>query len=582
MKRFSITLFLFCSTVFAQDFCELAVNKPIKSVMLPGAPSWFISANPDGKSVGVIMNGENRMFSMDEVDENGEPKMINVPGDVDPVYSPDSWFFTSPGKFYDAEVIPEMLSNEENAESLERLGDTSLHSVYQSIGVLKTDSKTKAEYIYIADPNSVQDNIFGYLEYSIMSATRNPTTKEKTLKEVDKGILCKGFVGHTPMISSDGKYLSIINDETMTTQILKVDTSKGTCSLMVDLGVPTGKVSFNMSEDPRKITFHVDKHNTTIDWFEGIPYNMSKDTYVMDFDVQNDGTKDEKWDIASLQRISNNNETGTGVYYPRFTRDGDIIAIKNAGDNYYLEKYDLSNGTDASFDRNLLYPVSKEVYSCESPEFQKFAAVYGLASIYAEICEDNQNSIREKDAVLTVLAMDKDNCESLVNKYFESGSGKIDSSKVKNLSENKRRSIESITKEEMLGVCPESKAKDKDVDTLVVSNTVVADTPENAFRRNCSGCHLPDETSGGYSFLTDDGSINNGSGSVNGLNANSAWKSVNLMLNNDSINQMPPNGHQMSEKDLRNTVEYLKSQLSDNAQIKAVEKLLGKKIRDEY
>lgn len=564
MKKLLLLNTLLLSFSFAQQepYCELQTTTAERKVKLPAAPSWFISVHPDGDKAAVIMSGlgGNNIVSLDEVDDEGLPKTMRVPGGVDPVYTPDGWFLSEPGTFYDNDKLEDNFKNNKNSKGMEATGRVPVSSVYQSIGVTNK-SANEHDYMYIADPNPVEN---GNLQFAIVRGTKDRRTNEKKISTVKTGTLCANnpdFRAHTPMISRDGKYLSVINDKTNTTQIFRVGADGSECKLVVDIGVPTGKVSFDFSETtPRKLAFHVDRYSTNIGWFQEPGSNLSKDSYVMTLDVEGKGDN-EVWKPKTIQKLSHNAKKGTGVYYPRFTRDGKIVAVNDTGDDYFLERYDPNTGVDFEYNELAFSDLNSNSFHCSPQESDQLKALYGLASLYAKICDKSYSSVRMKDAILIQPFLDQDACKQLVEEYWENTKSTLSAEKAN------AKIIDSSTfdlsYEDVLAVCPEKKSKTA-VETVVVDNRVNEETPEDAFKAVCSGCHLPAHPSGGFMFINDSGAINTKSiGGHSGLNANTAERSLNTILNPQSLNPMPPSasdghaGYEMDPIRKEKVVKYL-------------------------
>ena len=82
-------------------YCSLNIpEKPYKTVSLPYGLSFFISPNPNGKEVAVIAGFANRLVDISSMPDGGRVEMgrqdTELPGYVDPVFTPDGKYITLP------------------------------------------------------------------------------------------------------------------------------------------------------------------------------------------------------------------------------------------------------------------------------------------------------------------------------------------------------------------------------------------------------------------------------------------------------------------------------------------------------
>jgi hypothetical protein len=553
-------LVLLSTAARSQDLCQVNANPPIQRFGLDRMPNYFISADPNGRYVGVIGNG-NHIYDMNS---GSPPKSVQVPGSYDPVFTPDGRYVTvPPGMFYDADAyrdglargITDMSDGDANVVG----SSNAATAAYQSVGTLQ-DGLDKSKYLYISD--SMQNNPTADLSFFVGEVDH--TTKK--MKTVKAGTLC-GNIGeaHTPMISSDGQYLSILNPHTRSTQIYRVDLNGGPCKMVTDLGVPTGKVSFDFGTNPRRLAFHVDQTGTNIGWFPQISGGITKDTYVMDLDVLNPGAENETWEMSGIQRLGVAAESNTGTYYPRWRRDGTLIAITHQGsDKYSIDVFDPKNGTTLGPEKVRLTDPST---GCGVLGAESYAAL-AIAYLWEEACNAGQLPLRMRDSLRITPWLNHDACLRLVDERWDVlrtsfanspqlrdtivREGKMYEGSTANagtVAEMYCQQVLGMSKEQLKAYCPEAREPAAEVNTVVTVAEVQQDTPQQTFNRQCGGCHSTQDAKGGLAFMNfADGSANtrafNPTTGQTGLTSSTAEQALNAFLNPNTMPaaRMPPAG----------------------------------------
>jgi hypothetical protein len=561
MKRsFALGLVLLSTAAWSQDLCEVNANTPIQRFGLDRIPNYFISADPNGRYVGVIGNG-NHIYDMTS---GSPPKSVQVPGSYDPVFTPDGRYVTvPPGVFYDADAyrdglasgVTDMSDGDANVVG----SSNAATAAYQSVGTLE-DGQDKSKYLYISD--SMQNNPTADLSFFIGEVDH--TTKK--MKTVKTGTLC-GNIGeaHTPMISNDGKYLSILNPHTRSTQIYRVDLDGGPCKMVTDLGVPTGKVSFDFGTNPRRLAFHVDQSGTNIGWFPQISEGITKDTYVMDLDVVNAGAENETWEMSGIQRLGVAAQSNTGTYYPRWRRDGTVIAITHQGsDKYSIDVFDPNNGTTLNPEKvNLVDPVT----TCGLLGAESYAAL-AIAFLWEDTCNAGVLPLRLRDSLRITPWLNHEACLRLIDQRWDAlrtsfatapqlrdtivREGKMYEGSTENagsVADMYCEQVLGMSKEQLKTYCPEARDQVAEVNTVVTVAEVQQDTPQQTFNRQCGGCHSTQDAKGGLAFMNfADGSANtrayNPTTGQSGLTSATAEQALNAFLNPNTMAsaRMPPPG----------------------------------------
>ena len=555
-----LILLLLSPAAWSQDLCKIDGNPPVQRFGLDRAPNYFISADPDGRYVGVIGNG-NHIYDMNS---GTPPKSVKVPGSYDPVFTPDGRYVTiPPGAFYDAEAyrdgiargIKDMSNINENLVGR----DNATPAAYQSVGTLQ-EGQDKSRYLYISD--SMQNSPTADLSFFVTEVDH--TTKSMT--RVKAGTLCDNIgEAHTPMISADGKYLSVLNPQTRSTQIYRVDLNGGPCKMVTDLGVPTGKVSFDFGTNPRRLAFHVDQTDTNVGWFPQISGGITKDTYVMDLDVQNAGAANETWQASGIQRLGVASETNTGTYYPRWRRDGTLIAITNQGNSRYsIDVFDPDNGKTITPDKVRLTDPST---NCGTLGAESYAAL-AIAFLWEDACNAAQLPLRMRDSLRITPWINHDSCLRLIEQKWDTLRSSFTSSplyrdtivrqgrmyegsmeEAGTAADMYCQQVLGMSKEQLKAYCPADRGATDQVNTAVTVAEIQQDTPKQAFNRQCGGCHSTQDAKGGFAFMdyatgeTNTRAFNPSTGQ-SGLTKSSAEKALNGFLNPQTLPgaKMPPPG----------------------------------------
>ena len=567
-----LLLFSFAAlSASAQDFCRMDVNPPVKRFQLDVQPSYFISADPNGRYVGVISSGNN-IYDMEDVTD-GRPKSIKVPGSYDPVFTPDGKYLTIPtGIFYDASEVRSAMQKGDASITPSSLGkgDGAAQSPYQSIGVL-SQTATNSSYMYLSDVK--EGNSSANLEYFVVDVDHT----EKTLLTKSKGNLCGNIPeGNTPMVSQDGKYVSILNTATRSTQIYRINL-EGSCPMMVDLGIPTGKVSFDFSANPRRLAFHVDRASTNVTWFSGLGRGITKDTYVMDLNVTGAGRDNEKWNVTGVQRLGVHSEESTGTYYPRFRRDGTLVAISVDNEprtvdgvtvsntNYYLDVFQPRNGrTNRSYDPAMMLDPFCDNGTLKDKAFAPLA----LAYLWKNACDQSTMADRYRDSLLLPPSMDHDACVALVDRFWnqrkeaflnspvlfdEFNGPNVTNAAHGTVREHATPGMLAFTPAQLKQSCPAERARARGTNTGGNGRTVET-SPEQLMMNKCGGCHDTEHTSAGIAFQSGHNINRTTNNRYQGLNADTAQMAMMAIWGD----RMPPGGSEhLRDADKKKMTKYL-------------------------
>lgn len=384
MKRATaISLTLLTCSVLANDVCSLKRANADKVVRLKNVPGYFFKVHPSGDYVTFIEGEHNSLVDMNT------GKEFKTAGTIDPVWSPDGKFMTHPDqygmKFFKGDDILKA-TLEGKPEEVKGV-PTYLGGVYQSVG------KVGDTYRVISDANGV--SIVDYKFDSEPEQLNYPSRPCSNFNEMPTDL---------PMISKDGKYLSVYDKAANSTKIFKLE-GKG-CSLALDLGYGTGKVSFNA--DSSKIAFHVDQFAEFENgYFSGVTKDKVKNVVVLDLEKTSDGKLvPQKWALAS-----NNIKPGNGGYYPDFDAAGNLFYMEDLDNNFQLVKTSLANLEFRPMESGLF--KKPDCTDCKAKEIPTPTDV--LAQMWSNIC--SQESALPKEFI---LALDGNACREMVEKFWVS------------------------------------------------------------------------------------------------------------------------------------------------------------------
>lgn len=328
-----------------KPYCELEQIPYKKQVRINDLPSYFFKINPTGEYVAYIGLEGNQLLNLKTAET------YPLPGFIDPVFTPDGEHLVIPiikqqfkGRMTSGDYSRAMVANAEKYymafysfdgfKKAAKAKDTSkktidkLHSkpiffdlnnngVYQSATIPEN-----GQFKLLSDQNGA--SIGTYLK-------KNDSVE--LVEKVEK--LCPrnaNFKTDLPMLSKDGKFVSTFNNETHTTQIFQIQ-ADGDCHLALDLGMATGKISFNSNSS--QITFHVDKFSKGFGgYFSGVASDITKEIYVLNLDKAEDQNHLITLKPTTWAKASNADKKGDGSYYPDFSKNGDVFFLSDK-DNYF-------------------------------------------------------------------------------------------------------------------------------------------------------------------------------------------------------------------------------------------------------
>ncbi len=393
MKRvIAMSLICFVSSAAANDVCSLLAASADKKLKINGVPGYFFKVHPDGTYLSFIEHDHNTLLDLNS------GKEFPMPGKVDPVWSPDGKFLTHPNdddyekglKFYHGDDV----MNAVKAGTHGRLipFDSGIKGVYQSIG------KVDKTYKIITDSEGLSLGNYDY--------TKNGPRLIGNIGKPCANV--KDFKTDIPMISKDGKYLSTYDDSSQSTKIYKLNGLE--CELALDLGFPTGKISFNY--DSSQIAFHIDQFSTFDDgYFSGVSQDKIKNVVVLNLDQPPTG----KLVPSSWALASQNTRPGDGGYYPDFDKNGVIYFMEDIDNHFQIVQVSPKSLEFRQIEENVLFD-KLNCANCNTLKSAPNPSIV-LSQMWMTVCA-KKNPIALRDHSELVMSIDPVECQKMVKEFW--------------------------------------------------------------------------------------------------------------------------------------------------------------------
>lgn len=529
-KAIVISLTLFACSVEANNVCSLKAANAEKVVKIKGVPGFFFKVHPDGDKLFFIESEHNTMLDLNT------GKELPTVGNIDPVWSPDGKFLTHPGNAVNPENASEkvglqfyhgneiLASTENGTHKDTKKYNSQLGGVYQSIGAMK-DGK----YKIISDENGIS---MADYEYHADGPKQVSDIKKPCSNIPDLGT-------DLPMISKDGRFLSVYDQSAKSTKIYKVNGRN--CNLSLDLGYGTGKVSFN--NDSSQVSFHVDQFSDFQEgYFSGVGKDKIKNVVVLNLDEEGDKLVPSSWALAS-----HNMRPGDGGYYPDYDKHGNIYYLEDQDNNFQIVKVPQDALEFRPMEDNLLFGKGHCV-SCETATPQKTSTDV-LAKMWMDACPATLplNQYRE-----LVMAIDPVECKKMVEDFWVSSLG--------------------VSKDELLKTCPQQPlTTPHQVGEWNANQKLQA---EELLKAKCIACHKTPKTyeaeeqltvmTGPSSFTQEEITVKKKMGPINLATMDS--KLASQMLYSIMAKKMPKK-EPLSDSDRKDLTDYLQKKLLDMPEV---------------
>ena len=458
LKIINITLIVFLSSFTtaikantAPSYCTPSQIQAEKAIKINGYPSYFFKVSPDGRYLGYIDLEGNKLLNL----EDGT--VTELPGSVDPVFSPDGKYLVVPMfpyefdgnlSFDEKRQLTEEQKFDRYQLSFYKLDDLSrvesevapyrdgsTPGTYQSIGMTKDD-----HYKIITDHQGVTIR-----NYKVENNTITPTTK---LRKICENI--KDFPTDLPMLSKDGKFISVFDEKgSGTTKIFQLN-QDDSCQLSLDLGVPTGKVAFNY--ETNQIAFHMDHFKEQKGAYpEFTGSDTFRDIYTLKLEAKLNSKGHTSLIVQESAKLSSTLKAGDASYYPEFDRAGNIYYLQDQDDQFQfikINKNDINYKTKSSFTEVVTENLNTQTGCLEVPQQKQHK--FALAQLWGQVCQELEGHYPLDQEILS-LNLSKENCEELITKEWNQKSINIIKSK---LDKHQLDFLSNITINGLIDLCP--------------------------------------------------------------------------------------------------------------------------------
>ena len=493
---------IFCIEVHAQSTknnCALQPSPAEKIVKINDIPSYFYKVHPSGKYIAFIGSKGNQLLEF----ETG--KIIPLPGGIDPVFTSDGKYLVvpmfrdefkgplSPGEqvilydgsnmemqsskmsFYDANIFLNKFKNTKKPKLDEKDFSNTLYRDQDNNGVYQSVSLTKdGSYNLISDLNGVSIQ-----NYKISKDNSESDELHSPCKNIGD------FPTDLPILSKDGRFLSVNNAKTKSTQIFELlDDDK--CHMAIDLGLATGKVSFN--KDSSKIVFHMDHFNeSTGGYFSGTATDLIKDVYTMNLNQLKDNDGNTILKPTTWAKVSNTEQMGNGSYYPDFSDNDELFYLSDVDNYFQFSKINLKQLTYTPFNNFIDLNIILEETGCVLLPEQTLSN-FILGQIWSKACSQ-LNDTNLKDATLMSMSLSSINCKELVAKNWDD----VFKETLINSYGNKFNltSLYSISKKDLQAACPQPALGSASKSPKVIGSWEKRDqsTFHELLQQKCISCH---------------------------------------------------------------------------------------------
>lgn len=516
----AICVVSFASATNANPLCALSEGPGKNLYRINDLPGYFFKVHPDGKSLSFIGEGSNILLNLET---GAQHKSI---GQVDPVWSPDGKFITHPDqevgglRFHDSEAYKNAAIAGDLTQSPGKMSD--IQGVYQSIGIIDNG------YRIVTDEDGMSVAEFSYSEAGpvVTKPQENPCAN------------IENFATDLPMLSKDGRYVSVYDQESKSTKIYQLNGKN--CELALDLGFPTGKVSFNQNSS--QIAFHMDQFAKFDNgYFSGISKDKVKNVVVMNLTPSEGG---KKLTPSSWALVSGSTTPGDGGYYPDFDAEGNVYHLEDQNNFFQFVKTPQSELDFVDFQ---IGPF-KDYVGCGDCNRGPKTGVEILAELWTKVCKE-ETKVDMTRASILAMAMNPEKCRQLVNDFWTLTLG--------------------MTKEELLKSCPKKNSPAKEtIGNWDLQRSVSA---EQIISSRCVMCHTQamDLADGKYPYFMSTGpgqfeqKTYKAQKHLDAISLNKLTREVVYEMGFAISDNSMPKGSTLTEDEKTSVSSYLKRKLLD-------------------
>jgi len=418
MKRLSLfapLILMSVSIAFAKnpqgyrdEICSIADPALVGSRNISKNLEYYFRPFAKSNRIAMTANGKNYFLDLD----NGH--LENVPGSYDALPLPDEKFWIRPSgrdlQFY-------QLNSEDNTKMVFR--DPEMKGFYQAAGLL-TGTSGEARYRVIIDNTDGKD-VSG-----LIFQDYDPTA-QGGVKPVHPHPqqLCGNLSGaqSLPMLSKDGKMVSLLDVSAGHTKIYTIDSDSGNCTLLREIPQATGKVDFSF--DGQEIAYHtvarMSAENVTVNgWIPTPKADMVANAWTMNLKT------------GEMKQITH--FTDTSALYPAFNAKGQILVRKFREHGSTILTYDPSLEH-----RSINSHIFESKAACAETS-ARYQALTILGQLFADLCVGENSAFSPQEKALFILNLDKVSCHRLAQSW-ESNKAKV--------------ALPNVTLETLLSVCPQ-------------------------------------------------------------------------------------------------------------------------------
>lgn len=361
-------------------------------------------------------NGKNNYYSDSITEMMG---LVTIPGNYDPVPTPDGEFMVIPAKGDTIQFFDEVNNLSETSEPIydDMKSGKPLMGTKQSLAIVNkeaSDSGKLITYLAITDTVTLKSDQkkLEMKEYTFKigaDGKKEFVSASNEVKSMCDNLDVTAF--KTPTLSPDGKMLSAYNSETGTTIIYNITPSNNgnyQCEKKLDLGFATTPVEF--SPDGEKLLFSMNSLSTSpeqVDWNKQPAKTQNLNVYT--YDMKSD----------QLQRLTNTLDGNS--YSPTFSSNGKEVFFLN---QYFSRE---NNSTDASYSVKMVNlekaPRMKKVdfsltSNCElvDPSLMKLMA---LGKLWESVCSRYTQPMTMAAIGTLPLSLNSESCSNLVINYWD-------------------------------------------------------------------------------------------------------------------------------------------------------------------
>jgi hypothetical protein len=230
----------------AQTADSSTAGRMVEEIQVSGVPSAYFRFIPNHGSIAFTRN--DRVYILDI--ESG--KETRAPGWIDFIPSPDGRLFVTPAagneglQFYSAQQV---IGIENASNERPQFTDTSMRDQYPSMGVLS-----------LSETNTTYRVLTSWFERAVFRDYRiggDPRTGRLMVEPLGRPVIaCSNWKISIPIMAHSGRELAARDELAGTTKVFAL-ADDGTCTEVLDLDLPTGKVAW--SPDGTRLAFSMSR-----------------------------------------------------------------------------------------------------------------------------------------------------------------------------------------------------------------------------------------------------------------------------------------------------------------------------------